>query len=376
MNSAVLAAWQDIDVSRVWDTHAHIAGVGDAASGIYHTHEMDTLWHPIQYLQHKFYLNAACTEKGRVDASFVEHLTHLVAEMNALAASSASKKVSGAKLMLFAFEQAYDDQGRIMPDRTAFHVPNVYAQTIAQAHSHYFEWVCSIHPYRPDAVDALEKAIANGARAVKWLPSAMGIDPSSTQCDAFYRTLAKHNIPLISHAGEEKAVDGMGMHLANNPLMLRRAMDMGVRVVIAHCASIGEDMDLDKGEHAPLVSSFELFGRLMSKQEYQGRLFGDISAIVLRNRKPEVVRAIIEHDDWHGRLLNGSDYPLVGVIPLFSLSKLAGAGLLDEELIPVLEEIQHYNPLLFDFVLKRNLRAGAMRLSDTIFHTRNFFLEK
>ena len=34
----------------------------------------------------------------------------------------------------------------------------------------------SIHPYRPDAVAALEQAKADGARAVKWLPPAMGID--------------------------------------------------------------------------------------------------------------------------------------------------------------------------------------------------------
>jgi len=69
--------------------------------------------------------------------------------------------------------------------------------------------VCSIHPYRRDAVAALENAVAHGARAVKWLPSAMGIDPASPKCDAFYRSLAQLHVPLICHAGEEMAVDGM-----------------------------------------------------------------------------------------------------------------------------------------------------------------------
>ena len=50
-----------------------------------------------------------------------------------------------------------------------------------------FEWVASIHPYRTDALEALEQAKRDGARAVKWLPSAMGIDPASPRCDRFYR---------------------------------------------------------------------------------------------------------------------------------------------------------------------------------------------
>jgi mannonate dehydratase len=34
-------------------------------------------------------------------------------------------------------------------------------------------------------------------------------------------------------------------------LRLRRALDHGVRVVIAHCASLGEDQDEDRGRTAP-----------------------------------------------------------------------------------------------------------------------------
>jgi uncharacterized protein len=381
----VAAAWEGIDPARMWDTHAHIAGTGDSSSGIFTTPEMNSLWHPMQYVQHKFYLNAGCTETGRVDHSYVERMKHLVAELSAVAhASNKSGSTSApkskaaaqpqAKLMLFAFEQAYDEAGNARLDRTAFHVPNTYAQEVAQRYPQYFEWVCSIHPYRKDAVMALEAAAANGARAVKWLPSAMGIDPASARCDEFYRALARLKIALICHAGEEKAVHGMGFHDAGNPLKLRRALDAGVRVVIAHCASIGDDIDLDKGEHGPRVSSFELFARLMAETRYQNHLFADISAVTQRNHSLDVLRAIIEHRDWHGRLLNGSDYPLPGVLPLFTTRKIARAGLLDSAAVPVLEQIQHYNPLLFDFVLKRQLRAGTQKLSDNIFQTRDFFL--
>ena len=372
----VKAAWEGIEPARFWDTHAHIAGTGDSGSGIFTTPDMNSLWHPIQYAQHKFYLNAGCTEKGRVDQSYIERMKHLVAELNSTASPKIGKenaKQPHAKLMLFAFEQAYDEAGNAQPAHTAFHVPNDYTRQVAESAPEYFEWVCSIHPYRRDAVAALENAVAHGARAVKWLPSAMGIDPASPKCDAFYRSLAQLHVPLICHAGEEMAVDGMGFHDANNPLKMRRAMDAGVRVVMAHCASIGEDIDLDKGKHGPHVPSIELFSRLMADTNYQQNLFGDIAAIVMRNRSIATLRAIIEHQDWHHRLLNGSDYPLPGVLPLFTTGKLARAGLLDKAAVPVLDEIQLYNPLLFDFVLKRQLRSGTQKLPASVFHTRDFF---
>ena len=373
----VTSAWDGINPARFWDSHVHVAGIGDANSGIYTTPEMESLWHPIQYAQHGFYLNAGCAEKGRVDTSYVERMKHLVTELSATSPRlnvDSQNPPAQAKLMLFAFEQAYDEAGNAQPAHTAFYVPNAYVQQLVKNNPQSFEWVCSIHPYRRDAIEALEEAIANGARAVKWLPSAMGIDPASAQCDAFYRRLAHFNLPLICHAGEEKAVEGMGFHDANNPLKMRRAMDAGVRVVIAHCASIGEDVDLDKGEHGPHVSSFELFSRLMANAQYKHYLFADISAITLRNRSIATLRSIIEHQEWHGRLLNGSDYPLPGVLPLFTLGKLAESGMLEKSTVPLLQEIQHHNPLLFDFVLKRQLRSGTHKLLNSIFHTRDFFL--
>jgi mannonate dehydratase len=329
---------------------------------MYFSAEMKSLLHPIQFLQRKFYMNAACTQEVHIDQSYVERLLNLVSEFR-----------PGYKLLLYAFEQAHDESGKPLPERSTFYVPNDYVLNLAHRYPKHFEWVCSIHPYRPDALTALDSAIANGARAVKWLPSAIGIDPTSPKCDAFYKRLAQHNLPLICHAGDEKAVEGIGLTGAGNPLKLRRALDAGVRVIVAHCASIGDDIDLDKGEHGPRVTSFELFARMMREERYQTHLFGDISAITQINRSTDILRTLIEHQEWHDRLLNGSDYPLPGVLPLISPRKLAEAGLLPPSSVTILDEIQTYNPLLFDFVLKRLLRVGTLKLSDCIFHTRDFF---
>lgn len=359
---AIRAAWDGIDPSQVWDCHAHIAGTGDSGSGIAVSPEMESLLHPIQFAQRLFYLNAGCAHDapGRVDQSYVERMHNLLDGMP-----------TGVKLMLFAFDRVHDERGRALPKHSAFFVPNAYALQLARQYSNYFEWVASIHPYRIDAVTALEQAKQDGARAVKWLPPAMGIDPASPRCDEFYRALARLDLPLITHAGEEKAVHGAGRPEYGNPLRLRRALDAGVRVIIAHCASIGEDADLDNG--GKRVGSFELFARMMDDAAYRAHLFTDISAITQRNRSIDVVRTIVERREWHGRLLNGSDYPLPGVMPLFAPTDFARAGLLSEELVSMLGELHAHNPLLFDFVLKRHLNAGGQRLPKEIFETRTFF---
>jgi mannonate dehydratase len=360
----VQAAWTGIDPARVWDCHVHVAGTGDSGSGITTAPEMESLLNPVQFAQRLFYLNAGCVHDapGRVDQSYVERMHNLVEGLR-----------PGAKLLLFAFDRCHDEAGRPLPEQTAFYVPDAYARGLARQYPDVFEWVCSIHPYRADAVAALEAAAAAGARAVKWLPAAMGMDPASPRCDAFYAALARLNLPLISHAGEEKAVHGADRPEFSNPLRLRRALDHGVRVVVAHCASIGQDDDLDQPGRGR-VASFELFARLMAEPRYERLLFADISAITQRNRDITVLKAIIGRREWHGRLLNGSDYPLPGVMPLFAPRQLAVAGLLDRAVVPVLDAIQEHNPLLFDFLLKRQLRVAGLGLPAGVFHTRDFFL--
>jgi mannonate dehydratase len=360
----VAGAWQGIDAARVWDTHVHLVGAGDSASGIWLNPRMASLASPADYARRVFFLNAGCAHEatGSVDAAYVERMHNLIDGLR-----------PGAKLMLFAFERAHDESGNADLEASAFHVPNSYARDTARAHPRYFEWVASIHPYRRDCVEALAESKRDGARAVKWLPSAMGIDPASPLCDRFYRALAREDLPLISHAGEERAVLGRYAQALGNPLRLRRALEHGVRVVIAHCSSMGEDRDLDRGPNGPEVESFSLFARMMDEARYRGLLFGDISAVTQTNRAGNVLARILEREDWHARLLNGSDYPLPGLMPVYSVDYLVSLGLLASAAAPVLTEIRAYNPLLFDFVLKRELRSGRHAFDARLFHTRDFF---
>ena len=136
----------------------------------------------------------------------------------------------------------------------------------------------------------------------------------------------KADLPLVAHAGLERAVLGREAHDFGNPLRLRRALDAGVRVVVAHCASMGEDRDLDRGANGPYVESFSLFVRVF---ERYANCYGDVSAMTQVNRAGPALARVIEADAWHARLLNGSDYPLPGVMPIFSVDYLVSLKLLD-----------------------------------------------
>lgn len=360
----VRAAWADISPEQMWDCHTHLVGTGDSGSGIWLNPAMHSPLAPMQYAQRLFFLNAGCANDppGQVDRTYVERLKTLVSGLP-----------RGPKLMLMAFDHTYDAQGKQDLPHTAFHTPNAYAAATANSAPTHFEWIASVHPHRPDCADALAWAARHGARAVKWLPPAMGIDPASPACDRFYEAMRHLDLPLLTHAGQERAVHGANQHDMGNPLRLRRALDHGVRVVVAHCATMGEDHDIDKGSDGPYVPSFDLFARLMDDARYEGRLFGEISAVTQLNRAGPSLHRILQRTDWHARLLNGSDYPLPGIMPLFSVDTLADRGFLAPERTAVLKELRPYNPLLFDFVLKRELRSQGRHFPAGVFHTREFF---
>lgn len=350
--------WQGLNSNNIWDSHVHLVGTGDSNSGIWFNPNMDSALHPVLKLQKHFYMNGACADSDHVDTSVVERMLTLHKDLP-----------TGFKSMLFAFDWARDENGEIQKDHAIFHIPNDYAASIAQKHNSAFEWVASIHPYRQDAVDALDQVKAQGAKAIKWLPSSMGIDPASPKCDAFYKKAAAINMPIITHGGQEKAVEG-GDQAHGNPLRVRRALDNGLRVVLAHCATAGEDEDYDN-QNKP-VSSLDLFARLMDDTNYQDLLVGEISALTLINHS-WAIPTILAHDDWHNRLLNGSDYPLPGIFAYINTRQLSHAGYLTTAEADFLTQLKPYNALLFDFALKRLLRYHGQGLPNAVFETRSFF---
>lgn len=360
-NERVHAALQGLDPAQLWDVHCHLLGNGDSGSGCTLHPSLDQWWRPVEFVRKRAILQGAGVDDDApsIDRAYVERLCQLAAAFP-----------PGARWLLFAFERAHDARGQALASSTTFHVPNAYAAAVAAAHPARFGWVASVHPYRPDAIEALQRCLDGGALAVKWLPSSMGIDPLDRRCRPFYALLAARRVPLIVHCGDEHAVPGMGLQSLGNPLRVRAALEAGVAVIVAHCASLGsaEDLDRRSGARRP---AFELFARLMDEQP---GLRGDVSAVAQRNRDPAVLRTLLQRDDWHDRLLQGSDHPLPGLAVLTSLPRLVDAGLLAAADAAPLAALRRANPLLFDLVLKRHLAWQGQRFGRAVFETRAAFV--
>jgi mannonate dehydratase len=359
-------AWLGLDPAKVWDCHVHVAGLGsDLRQDMPWTNPaLKTPANPFLFAHFALLADASCVleNPGTADDAYVERLIHLARQFP-----------PGAKFLLFAMDGAYRPDGTLDTERTVLWIPNEYAGNVARRDPARFEWAASVNPQRPGAADLLRQAVRNGARALKWIPYLMDIDPASPRFNGFYDVLAELKLPLIVHAGWEHELMQNGNQENGNPLRLRRALDRGVRVVVAHCATQGDFDDIDTGQGMTRRPSFDLFRRMIDEAGYGALLSGDISAIADAGRPPEMLRELLQHPRWAGRLINGSDYPLPGVRMAVSTGHLVKAGLLDESLPALIDHIQGHNPLLFDFVLKRCLSHQGARFPNEVFECAGAF---
>lgn len=340
----VKRAFDDIDPGKLVDHHVHIAGLGAGGTNAFVNRKMLTWRHPFHRLKLKVYMSSAgVADEDNADPQAVTRLASLVANIK-----------DHGKHRLLAFDKHYRRDGSVNLEKTEFYVPNEYVFALAERYPELFVPNISVNPYRPDALAELEKWARRGARVVKWLPNAMGIDPSDPKCDSFYEKMKQLDLILLSHGGEEKAVEAEEDQKLGNPLLLRRALDHGVKVIVAHCAGLGTNEDLDSKDRKH-VDNFDLFLRLMNEKRYEGLVFGEISAMTQFNRSQKL-RTLLAREDLHERIVNGSDYPLPAVNLLIRTRPLVKQGYINADEAGSLKEIYDYNPLLFDFVLKRTLK--------------------
>lgn len=340
-----------LDLPKVWDGHVHLIGAEEGGNGCVVNPKMRSHLHPqLRFQFDAFKAGSGIRNMETADQDYLDRLLLLHRDAN-----------PDGRLVLLGFDYMVDRDGAEQPERSSFYIPNEYVLGLAKRYPE-FEACVSIHPYRQDGVERLNQAVEQGAVGVKWLPNAQGIDPSDKRCYRFYRRMAELGIPLLTHAGHELSVDSDFQSLGS-PLHLRRALDHGVKVIVAHCASFGKEDG---------IPTFDLFMKMFREPRYDGLLFGDLSAATLVNRAGRPLRELLAAPDLHHRLVNGSDYPLPTFDALVWTGRLKRDGLITAEQAGLVDEIQRSNPLLADLVLKRCLRLErdgvAHHFHNVIFH--------
>jgi len=334
---------QDLGGRPLLDVHAHLAGRGPD-SGCWTNPRLDDPTSPVDLVRGRAFRAAGLPAADAEDEAWVDHLGALAAALP-----------FPSEHHLLAFDYRYGAGGERDLERSEFHVPNDWSGTAAARWPSRLAAAGSVHPDRPDALEELDRLAEAGVRLVKWLPSAMGIDPAAERHQAFYERLAERGLWLLVHTGEERAVGDASEADWNQPLRLRSALRAGARVVVGHCAAGGAYPDPDV-QGAPRTPAVELFLRLLEEFAETGRVAGEISTVCNVNHFAGALPPLLARPDLHQHLLNGSDWPLPAVGPLVFLSPLVRSGFLPEDDLGALRELFDENPLLFDVVLKHRVR--------------------
>ena len=268
---------------NIIDIHCHTAGIGAGNSGCFVSAAMGRSW------RYKIYLRAfGVTEKE----------LHREGDGLILRLISQDLERSGrvAAAVILAMDGVVDEGGELDRSRTEIFIPNEFVAAEAAKYPNLL-FGASINPLRPDALQLLEKAAQSGAVLLKWLPSIQHIDPADERLTPFYLGLKQLGLPLLTHTGSERSFTSARNELGD-PQRLRLPLSLGVTVIAAHAGSNGRN----RGE-----SNFKRFLRL--SREFPN-LYADISALTQVNRLGQLQR-LLKHRELHGRLLYGTDMPLL-----------------------------------------------------------------
>lgn len=266
---------------EVIDMHVHAAGLGYRSDSFLGRSLRESIKFP-------FYLHAFDVSKELLETHGDQILIARLAQK-----IRDSKYVD--KAVVLALDAKVDSLGELDPKNSELYVSNEY---VAAEVSKYPELLfgASVNPYRKDAIKRLEKVAASGAVLIKWIPCIMGIDPADEKLLPFYLKLIELHLPLLSHAGMEKAFSNSEDALCD-PLRLELPLQLGVTVIAAHIATTG---------HSDGQDNFERVLPLFRKYK---NLYSEISSLTQINKRGYLVSAL-QNPDLQGRLLYGSDWPL------------------------------------------------------------------
>lgn len=198
------------------------------------------------------------------------------------------------QIVILAHDAVYDRTGGPLPEKTHFYIPNRYVIDLAKRHPKLLAGA-SVHPYRKDAIEELERVVEEGAALIKWLPNTQGFDPMDRKNVPFLRKLVERQIPLLCHTGPEFALKPLDQSVGD-PSRLLLALEEGVTVIAAHGGGFGWLPGMGFKKFVEMLLRFP-------------NLYTDLSALTLPPRS-RYLTALLDRPEVHSKLVQGSDYPL------------------------------------------------------------------
>jgi len=262
------------------DMHVHIVGNGSGGTGCWlRVHG----WRrPLAAFMASHIGLPKGSMEGDLDGLYVEHLIKLV------------RYSSLGAVVILAQDDVYDERGRVMEGVGSFFVPNDYVLNLATWHREFLPAV-SIHPARPDAMEELERCLANGAVMMKCLPNCHNINCNDRRFTRFWERMAEAKLPLLAHTGDEHTLPVVRKDFAD-PRILTLPLECGVTVIAAHC---GTKSGLLTPEY------FHIFAEMTRRFP---NLYGDTSAFNVPLRGRHVRKCLCE--PLASRMVHGSDFPV------------------------------------------------------------------
>lgn len=364
---------------QISDYHVHIVGLGHSLAPLCPNLPANGTWlndvyrswlHPLQRFRYELILSASGVEdESRAELLYLERLLNLARQTGL-----------HATYYLYALDHVYTATadrpvGEVAEkdlEKTDLYIGNQHIVEVANclnakaAGGAAFVPVASVHPYRRDAVEELQRVAAAGVRHIKWLPPYQVIDPVHPALQNFYAELRRQDIMLLAHTGAEHTFRVMpeANQELGNPSKLEPALRAGVQVIMLHSGRDG--VEHEPGQDGQRRSHFERFRQIMAA--YPDHAFGELGAVPYLGTA-RILDSMIADPSIACRLVDGSDYPNPAIAVINPTGRLLRDGYLrwegdadDAAAIArkdALDEIYGYNPLLFDFVLKRTIRVNG-----------------
>jgi hypothetical protein len=265
------------------DVHAHLAGVGSGGSGCWLSPAFARRW-TFRLLR---WMHGVSDERMRDTAD---------AEWAALLA----QRVRGSGLdaaVALGFDGVYDAAGRLDQARSQMIVPASWVLEVCRRHPELLPGP-AVNPHRRDALERLDECIEGGAVLIKWLPAAMGIDPSSPAVLPFYRRMESAGLALLVHSGGSERTFAEVDPTLKDLALLELPLRQGVPVVVAHSA-VPVLLSGDENQ-VPLLR------RMLREHPH---LWVDNSGMANLSRFPHLPR-LARDAEIVARTLYGSDYPV------------------------------------------------------------------